>query len=280
MQELFDKSKKKIVKKFLFVSIITFLSSFGIQAQQGWEIGALGGVAYYFGDLNTSFNLGHPGPSGTLVARYNFNNRISLRASGMFGSIRGNDKWSKNEFENRRNLHFRSTIGEISFMGEFNFLPLTHGSKDENFTPYLLAGFNVFSYNPKAKYNNDWVELRPLGTEGQFLNAEYGTAALGLLYGAGFKIDLTDTWSLNAEIAARKVFTDYLDDVSGNYPDLRDVKRLRGNIAADLVDRSDIPKIGTAGRQRGNGKNNDAYATISVGIVYYFGGLKCPKVSR
>ena len=264
------------MKKIFLLSVLS-LTSILAQAQKGWEVGVLGGVANYFGDLNTSFNVAHPGASGIVVARYNFNNRVSLRGSATTALIKGDDAWSNNAFEKRRNLSFRTTINEASLMGEFNFLPYTHGSNTEYFTPYLLAGANVFSYNPQAKYNNEWIELRNLGTEGQFINNEYGTAAMGIIYGGGVKIDLTEKWSLNLEIAGRKIFTDYIDDVSGNYPDKNDVKRLHGNIAADMVDRSVEPYIGVEGRQRGNGKNNDAYATMSVGIVFYFGELECPS---
>lgn len=267
------------MKKIVFASLLAFTCFFA-QAQQGWEIGALGGVSYYFGDLNTSFNLAHPGGSGIALARYNFNERVSLRASVMLGQVRADDAWSKNTFENRRNLSFRSAINEFSIAGDFNFLSLVHGSSDQFFTPYLTGGVSVFSYNPETRYDGNWVELRSLGTEGQFKNNEYGTAAIALVYGGGFKIDLTEKWSLNLEIAGRKIGTDYLDDVSGVYPDIRNVKRLRGNVAAELVDRSGEPRIGTPGRQRGNGKRNDAFATASVGIVYYFGDLKCPSFYR
>jgi opacity protein-like surface antigen len=271
-----------IVKKIFVLSIFiwNFMSA---TAQQGWEIGLLGGVSYYFGDLNTNFNVAHPGASGTAVARYNFNNRVSLRASVMAGQVFGNDAWSKNSFEKARNLSFRSSIREASLLGEFNFLPLEHGSATEGFSPYLLAGLSVTSYNPQAKYKGNWVDLRSAGTEGQFINNEYGTSALSLVYGGGLKLDLAEKWSLNIEVSGRKISTDYLDDVSGSYPDLRDVKRLRGNIAAELVDRSAEnggERIGLAGRQRGNGKRNDAFATASIGLVFYFGDLKCPKFYR
>ncbi|MFZ4545573.1 MAG: DUF6089 family protein [Saprospiraceae bacterium] len=267
------------MRHFLFCIVILLFSSIA-SAQQGWEIGLLGGATGYFGDLNTQVNITHPGAAGTAVARYNFNNRVSLRGSLMYGLIKGDDKWSKNSFESRRNLSFRSNIFEGALIGEFNFLPLTHGSNDESFSPYLLGGLCVFSYAPETKYNGKWVDLRPLGTEGQFLNNEYNTSSLGFLFGAGLKMDLTEKWSLNVELTGRKVFTDYLDDVSGNFADLRDVRRLHGDIAAALADRSVEPKIGTAGRQRGNGKNNDAYVTLSVGLVYYFGDLKCPSFYR
>lgn len=264
------------MKKIFLLSVLS-LTSILAQAQKGWEVGVLGGVSNYFGDLNTSFNVAHPGASGTLVARYNLNNRVSLRGSATIAQIKGDDAWSNNAFEKHRNLSFRTNINEASLMGEFNFLAYTHGSNDEFFTPYLLAGANVFSYNPQAKYNNEWVDLRDLGTEGQLINNEYGTAAMGIIYGGGCKVDLTEKWSLNIEIAGRKIFTDYIDDVSGNYPDLRDVRRLHGNIAADLANRSGAAPEDITGRQRGNGKNNDAYATASIGIVFYFGGLECPR---
>ena len=43
-------------------------------------------------------------------------------------------------------------------MFEFNFLPYIHGSRDYFFTPYLFAGFSVFSFNPKAEYTGDLPE--------------------------------------------------------------------------------------------------------------------------
>jgi Domain of unknown function (DUF6089) len=264
-------------KKSIFFFFLTLFIS-DIQAQRGWEVGVMGGAMFYFGDLNTNFNLRHPGYAGSAVARYNFNNRLCVKASANLGLIKGNDAWSKNVFEQRRNLSFQSNIRDMSLQGEFNFLPYIHGSRTEAFSPYLMAGASVFGYNPTTDLNGELVELRPLGTEGQFSNNEYGTSALALLYGGGFKFSFSDKWSMNIEIAARKVYTDYIDDVSGVYPDVRDVKRLRGDIAASLVDRSGEPRIGKAGRQRGNGRNNDAYATINIGVLYYFGGLECPSL--
>lgn len=58
-------------------------------AQRGFEVGAGLGVGYYFGDLNTNYSLAAPGPAGTLIARYNFNNRISLKFSGNYGFFSG-----------------------------------------------------------------------------------------------------------------------------------------------------------------------------------------------
>ncbi len=276
-----DPKSKNTVKKLILVVILSNIFSLVI-AQRGWEAGGWVGTSTYFGDLNTNYNLSMPGLAGGIVGRFNFNNRLALKFSGNMGTVMGDDAASKNTFERARNLSFRSRVIEGAAQLEFNFLPYTHGSREEFFTPYLFAGMNVFHFNPEAEYKGEWVELRPLGTEGQFKGEEYYSVNAGLVYGFGFKIDLSYEWSINIELGARTVFTDYLDDVSGFYPDNDDLRRARGDVAADLSDRSIlIPgvndgQIGQAGRQRGSTSINDSYVLAGIGLVYYFGDLKCP----
>lgn len=268
--------------KKAFVLIILVSTSLLATAQRGWEAGGWVGASYYFGDLNTSYNLSMPGLAGGIIARYNFNNRIAVKFSGNAGQVMADDALSKNTFERARNLSFRSNIFEGAAQLEFNFLPYTHGSSEEFFTPYLFAGLNIFNYNPEAEYEGEWVELRPLGTEGQFKGEEYYSTSAGIVYGFGFKVDLSYEWSLNIELGARTLFTDYLDDVSTFYPDKDELRQLRGDLSVALSDRS-IPiegvndgQIGEAGRQRGSSSLNDSYALIGIGLVYYFGDLRCP----
>jgi hypothetical protein len=268
------------VKKLAFWPLVFILGS--LNAQKGWEAGAMGGVAYYFGDLNTNYSLGLPNAMGSVLARYNFNERLCFKMAAAYGHIEGDDAFSKNIFERSRNLSFRSPILEGSANVEFNFLPYFHGSRTEFFTPYVFAGVSVFSFNPMAYYQNKWVELRPLGTEGQFKGEEYYAVQPAFSFGGGFKVDISSEWSVNIEIAARNASTDYLDDVSTVYPDRRDLARQRGNIAVALSDRSvELPpvpgsQIGEEGSQRGNGKENDRYLFLQAGIVRYFGSLRCP----
>ncbi len=253
-----------------------------LAAQGGWEAGPWGGIAYYFGDLNTSYDLGTPGPAGGFAARYSFNDRICVRFGINAGRVMADDARSKNTYERARNLSFQSALLDGSFQLEFNFLPYIHGSKDYFYTPYLLGGIGVTRFNPKAQYEGRLVELRPLGTEGQFRSEEYSIGSFGWIYGGGFKVDLSYRLSLNIELAARALNSDYLDDVSGTYPDKGDLRRLRGDLAVALSDRSiklpgtDSNQLGRTGVQRGNSKNNDTYAYLGLGILYYFGDLKCP----
>ena len=274
-----------MMKKLLF-SLLIGLSCQLSFAQQGWEAGGWAGISYYFGDLNTNFDLGQPNLSGGLIARYNFNNRIAAKFSANYGFVEAYDSRSENIYEQARNLSFQSNILDGTFQMEFNFFPYNHGSKDEFFTPYLLAGFSVFYFNPKTEYEGELVELRPLGTEGQFKGEEYYTVTGALSYGGGIKIDLSYRWSLNLEINARRTFTDYLDDVSTVYPDKDDLEQLRGELAVALTDRSiPIPgvnaeEIGEPGRQRGNSRDKDTYVMVGLGVLYYFGDLRCPTYGR
>lgn len=249
----------------------------------GWEAGGWLGTSYYFGDINTEFNI-DPAFAGGLVGRYNFNERVCVKFSANYGSISAYDSDSDNSFQQQRNLHFRSRLLDGTAQFEFNFLPYKHGSRDEFYTPYLFAGLSVFNFEPQAEYQGEWVDLRPLGTEGQFKGEEYSTLQGAIAYGIGLKIDLSYEWSLNFELSARRLFTDYLDDVSTVYPDFDDLEALHGQIAVDLSDPS-IPfsegvQIGQPGRQRGNSNNNDMYAMLGVGLVYYFGDVRCPAYSR
>ncbi len=271
------------MKQIIFLTFLIF-ESLQTSAQMGWDVGGWGGVAYYFGDINSDFDLTHPGPSLGIGARYNFNERICLKFSANSSFVRAKDEWSTNSFQQKRNLSFQTLAFDGAAQLEFNFLTYTHGSKNEFFTPYLLGGITVFNFNPKAEYQGTLYELRPLGTEGQFRGEEYYSTQLGIIAGGGLKFDLSYRWSVNIECAVRQLFTDYFDDVSGLYANSSDIESIRGNngmIAAALADRSqelviDTP-IGEAGRQRGNSTNNDRYANLTIGLLYYFGDIRCPS---
>lgn len=269
---------------FYFGLLLMMLSGFNLRGQEGFELGGFLGASHYFGDLNTNFRLNQPGLAGMALGRYNFDDRLSIRFSGTYSRVAGNDAYSKNAWEKQRNLSFRSRILEGTAALELNFLPYIHGSRTENFTPYVVGGMSIFAYEPEALYKGTWYKLRELGTEGQFKGEEYNGTSGAWFYGFGFKFDLTAEWSLNIELANRVTWTDYLDDVSAKYPDLEDLEALRGMTAVALSDRSieitPDQATGQRGRKRGNENDKDHFAVLSIGLVYYFGDLKCPPFLR
>jgi hypothetical protein len=268
--------KRIAIYLFLLNSTISF-------NQKGYEIGGGIGLSNYFGDLNTRLSLQNVGLAASLHARYNFNTRTAVKSSLSLARIRANDDNSSNQFERIRNLRFRSNIIDFTAMAEFNFYDYIHGSPADNWTPYMALGFSAFHFNPKADLNGTTYNLRDLGTEGQEIGDEYLLFNGGITLGGGMKWDITRDISMNAEITLRKIFTDYIDDVSSTYPDFATLVTRRqpnGEIARQLSNPSPDPDFFRTGKQRGNSKDNDTYAFFSISIMKYFGSIPCPKLTR
>src|SRR5690606_30739356 len=89
-----------------------------------------------------------------------------------------------------------------------------------------------------------WLELQPLGTEGQFLPLldqgyprPYALTQINIPFGAGIRYKFTYMIDIGFEVGLRKLFTDYLDDVSSLYPNLRSLE-LQNPEAYIMSDRS------------------------------------------
>lgn len=264
--------------RYIFIIITLIFSNNSSQAQKGFEVGGWVGSSFYFGDLNTNFDLTKPGLAGGIQGRYNFNNRISLKLSGNIARVRGTDEVATTSFERKRNLSFYSNIYDISPVLEFNFFPYIHGSKEAYFTPYMSLGFSVFSYNPKTTLDGTVYNLSDYSTEGSEI--DYFNISSGWTSAIGLKWDIDYKYSINIEFSARFLATDYLDDVSGTYPDLNQLYAEKGEIGVKLSDRSGIDGFASKGRQRGDSTKKDSYNFIGVSIMRYFGQVACPEVSK
>lgn len=251
-----------------------------LSAQKGYELGGWIGTSFYHGDIHSSSLVQKPGPAIGIMARRNFDKRIAVKTQFSYARVGGEDAPSDNNFERNRNLSFRSHLLDWTNIIEFNFFSYEHGHSSENMTPYMFGGFNVFRYNPTAEWEGERYNLRGLGTEGQIPGQEYGLISGGWVLGGGFKFDLNRHWSINIDMSLRFLFTDYLDDVSTEFPDKEELRGSRGDVAVALSDRSLVDGLGNPGRQRGNAKNNDRYTFVGISALRYFGGIECPEVSK
>jgi hypothetical protein len=274
---------------FFQTSVSTIIFCLGFSsvsfAQRGFEVGAWTGIAQYYGDLNTTFTPKKPGPMIGLLGRYNFNSRVSVMTSFNYGKIEASDTQSSNVFQKNRNLDFKTNLWDWTPGIEFNFFNYEHGSTDYFYTPYVKLGFSLFKYNPKGSLtdtngNKEWYALQPLGTEGQNIEDEYSLVSSALTLSVGMKWDINYLYSFNVELSTRCLFTDYIDDVSTVYTNNAVILRNRGQLAAQLADKSLDPDLGLQGRQRGNSKDNDNYMFFSLGVVKYFGRFDCPPISK
>lgn len=239
------------------------------------EVGVFLGGSYYTGDLSPSGHFSRfTRPAAGLLYRVNMHTRLSAKAFAGYGILEADDSYSKREAHRNRNLNFKSKTMEFSLHLEFNFLPYATGNKKLAITtPYVFAGFGVFRFNPTGYYQNRWVELQPLGTEGQGTtfssDRPYSLTQFCIPFGAGLKINTAKRIGINFEWGLRKTFTDYLDDVSGRYVNPYQLMAEKGPIAAAMSDKSLTQEGGSnVGRQRGNSFTKDWYAFAGVIITF------------
>lgn len=263
-------------KLFIF-KILTLFTGLSASAQYS-EVGVFGGGSHFIGDVG-NYNVHIPqGYSFGGFYRYVLNDRWSFRAQVNYAYLANADSTSQISYRVNRNLHFTTQILEGSLMAEFNFLRYKPGTKLSQ-TSYLLGGFGIFSFNPKAVYQGVEYELRPLNTEGQGITGNSSSYAKGssfFIFGIGHKFAIGKFTSLGIETTVRSTRTDYLDDVSGFYADPDDVEDATGAVAAALSDRSILSSDKTD-LLRGNPNNNDWYIFTGVTLQFKFGELleKC-----
>lgn len=290
------------MRKVIALSVAMMLMA-TLAFSQAHEAGLSLGASNFMGDLGKRMPKGNTyfsnitaslfRPAGAVFYRYNFNKRISLRANVSYGSLEGNDalveskeKGSDGWFRYNRNLHFKTHIIEASVVAEVNILPYEPGSKIDRMTPYVFGGVGLFYFNPKAVYKGEWVELQPLGTEGQGSEQypdreKYSLIQPSIPLGIGFKYNINHKLSIGIEFGHRFTFTDYIDDVSKTYPEKEVFDEQydgeKAEMAKELSNRSDEintdgehSEITGPGKQRGNPDVNDQYLFSMISLSYNF----------
>ncbi|HCW08006.1 MAG TPA: hypothetical protein DGG95_11655, partial [Cytophagales bacterium] len=151
----------------------------------GFSLNALN----YYGDLSplpskfsTDISFTKPGLGISFFHR--FGPRYTLVGQFMYGTLKGSDaesaKGSDGPFRKERNLSFRNRIKELSVTAYFDLFENngTYISRVK-WTPYVFIGLAAFLHNPQAQEPakfldgtvnpnaGKWVNLQPLGTEGQ-----------------------------------------------------------------------------------------------------------------
>ena len=264
--------------KYLLVYIIVFLvigSSFAQREnfRSRSTLGFMVGGSYYIGDLNQYDHFNNTNLSLGLVYRYYVNSRLELRLSYNYGKVEGSDADSDYAYYRLRNLSFESQIHELTGGIEFNYLNYKIGDGKYFFTPYMFIEMGAFRMNPMREYQGEMVELQPLGTEGQgsSLNDQdpYSLTQFVIPMGVGVKINLGQRMAMSIEYGIRKTFTDYLDDVGGDYVDPVLLTQENGSLAARMAD----PSLGgfEGLGPRGNSATKDWYSMFGVMITIPLG---------
>lgn len=242
----------------------------------------------YYGDLapkpsRFSTDISFTRPAIGLSFSHRFGPRYTLTGNFMYGTLRGSDANSADEsdaengvFRYQRNLSFRNRIKELSVVAVFDLFEnqASYISRAQ-WTPYAFVGVAGFHHNPQAQapattlngtplaQAGEWVDLQPLGTEGQNsdladtdVNAgikPYKLIQVAIPFGLGARFRINEVMDFSAELAFRYLFTDYIDDVSANYVNL---DKLDNDLARSMSYRTwevkgTPPPVGAGGADSG-----------------------------
>ena len=252
-----------------------------------------------------------------------FTPHLAARLGLTWARIAGDDEYYNRGGEPHpsfyvRNLHFRNDVKELSLVGIYKFRGDGRSpNRRATFTPYLFGGIAVAAHNPKAKspkeapFNNEWVALQPLGTEGQGQPGyakPYSLVTYAIPLGVGFSWKYNERWNISFEGGFRFSGSDYLDDVGGLYPDpnvlKNDLARAMSNRTLERIsartgkDRTEIVRRITQpnadpsvdpfveplggyqqGDYRGSSSRKDQYLLSSITVSYVIPSkIKCPPI--
>ena len=286
----------------------------------------------YFGDLapvnkaaSTDINFTRPGFG--IMYGYRFHPAMATRISFNYGLLRGDDNSAdpngdaNSQGRYQRNLSFRNQLKELSVGMEFYILPNNRGSNNRPpINGYIFLGITGYHHQPQGQAPafdfqtgadaplpsgltaGEWVNLQPLGTEGQNLDdplgllddRDYNQFQLAIPVGIGGTFNPPGPLSFGIELGYRYLFTDYLDDVSTSYVNLDSfddpISRIFSDRAAETVAvttgelrstntvpvdfngtqyriNSDVGS-GMDGSIRGNPNDNDMYFITQIRVTY------------
>lgn len=224
----------------------------------------------------------------------------SIRLSGIRGyfvanqrSIKWNGDLDTDRLDYRKALNVKTDILAGNLMLTYHFDNGWLLPKRGIVAPYLSVGAGYVDFSPKADLFRDgnryyyWsdgtirdsaegnlgavivsqdgdyeTDLAGLRTEGK----DYDTWALQIPVGLGVKFRLSPWLSLNLESVVHYTFTDYLDDVSGNY--LTDYDNALQQYAANPG--GDLSSMRSQDRK----PDNDLYAFTSLSLHFHLGKRK------
>ena len=239
------------------------------------------GQTLYLGELNKTHQLRKIPSIAQVGMEARLWSKVSTRLEAGYYVLESGDHLAPaGSFEQQRNLSFYSGNFEASLHGVFYMRPYAGDYyRRWRVDPYLALGVGYSSYNPQAGFNGKVYELRSLQTEGVL----YKKGTLVLPGAAGIKLKVNDFVNLTFELAFRYTFTDYLDDVSGDF-----VAAADQSVRSALINRKNEIRIVNpeayrelvTGNPRGNPANNDHYLLLCYRIEFFIPNKKGPVLKK
>lgn len=199
------------------------------------EVGfGLGGLSYS-GDISRGYKLLDNRPGGTFFLRSNVNDHLSWKFAVTGGKIASSEIDDPiDAFAAQRQASFNITVVELSTSIEYHFLKFRSETTLLRWSPYFTGGVGLLAISGNSNKPVPYSSFQP-----------------AIPIGFGFKYVLNPKWMIGFEFVARKMFFDYLDNVS----------------EGDLLKKN---------YQYGNWNDNDSYYYVGLSLTYAFYRIPCP----
>lgn len=253
------------------LAILLCLLSSGWKAQaQALEVGVIGGLSIYNGDfspVNWEQYFEDLNPAFGVFGRYELNRTFAARLQATYTRLSA-DAGRNTTTPYQEGSAFRSSLAELSLKLEITPFRL-YWFKNAEIQPFLTGGAAVYRFNPEIFLDGRWIEVQPLGTEGQGAPEQpplYDRTQLSIPLGVGVRLNLNNRLSIGAEFTGYIVFTDYLDDLGSTVVMYDELRRLKGDEIARIS--NPFATEGENQRYRRGNPANDYYYIGGVTIFY------------
>ena len=183
-------------KSWFVIMLLMLLAPVSAMAQQyKYEVGPSLGMTGYLGEANNGNLFKHPSFTIGGMFRYAHNSRWAFKANLNYANIRGDSEQDETWYPYGLNYTFTSSLFDVGFTAEFNFLNYGRGPMYKRYkpiTPYMVAGVGfVFAICDGSNQ-----------------------ASFTIPIGIGVKYKYKERLNLGFEFTMRKEFSDRIDGLS------------------------------------------------------------------
>ncbi len=179
--------------------ILTMLPTSAVRAQEleyALELGVKAGPMVYFGDANYGSPLKNINASAGIFARYNLNQRMSLKFDVAYGKISGDASEGDNKFPANptQEWKFSKPLVDVACLYELGFWAYGTGGSykgSHRLAPYIQMGLGVTACNKQV--------------------------ALNIPLGIGVKYKFAPRWNCGADFSVRFTTSDKFDGIEDPY---------------------------------------------------------------
>lgn len=278
--------------KLLFVAFFVFslVQAHAQSNKREWHLygGPSVGAMYYVGDLkeNGLPASGYMNASFGLRVISQYKNIFAVQGSYTYGGMSGYDTLIGRPWAPGRAYEFTSRTHDLEVFVKYTLFNqnkrVTRSTKFV-FYPKLMAGIGYLNFKPMREYQGQMIDLRALGTEGQYIDNPaygdpYGKWALGLKFGTEISFVVGRRTTIDIYSYYTFAQTDYLDDVGGGphitYEDLASAPN------SDVLRALAFPRAAQGNLEsaiptypRGSAAYKDGYSCYGIAISYRFTDL-------